>query len=475
MSIKSKDVCVIGAGPAGLTAALKLQESGIPTTLIEADNQVGGMAKSLVLWGQVVDLGPHRFFSKDPRVNSFWLSYAGDYSYVNRLTRIYFNGKFFSYPLKPLEALTKLGVWLSLQCILSALLQKVKTRFLGGQPPNTFEAWVSQRFGYKLFSIFFKTYSEKLWGIPCNKLDSDFAAQRIKKFSLFEAIKAAIGFSRQQHLTLVDRFAYPQQGSGSVYENMANHFEKCGGTLLLGTSVINVESKEADKVTVVTSEGRVMNFGHIISTMPITKFASFLSPPNEVIRHISKLQFRNTILVYLLVDESELFPDQWLYIHSDAVKSGRVTNFRNWVPEICRGSGQTILCFEYWCDEDDDLWFIDDGSLFEIAVRDFMALCFSSVDKVAGYKVVKVPKCYPRYQVGYKQDLQVVQDFLDGKPWATVIGRYGSFKYNNQDHSLLMGLLAAEKIISGVEFDLWELNTDFEYQEDGRLPDDDDS
>ena len=229
----TKKIAIIGAGPAGLTSAYKLAKEGISVELFEASDAVGGMAKSFSLWGQLVDLGPHRFFSSDPRVNQLWLEIIGkNYSMVSRLTRIYYKKTFFDYPLKAMNALFGLGIIQSTICVLSYIHAKVFPM----KDESTFEAWVTNRFGKRLFTIFFKSYSEKLWGISCKELDADFAAQRIKKLSLYEAIKAAVFKSGgSKHKTLVDEFAYPHQGAGAVYDLMAQKIIELGGQIHLKT------------------------------------------------------------------------------------------------------------------------------------------------------------------------------------------------------------------------------------------------
>jgi protoporphyrinogen oxidase len=464
----NKRVAVIGAGPAGLTAAYQLTKMGVSVDVYESSNSVGGMAKTVELWGQLVDLGPHRFFSKDPRVNSLWLEVAGkDYSLVSRLTRIYYKETFFDYPIKPMNALRGLGLRESILCITSYFVAKIKPDHIS----KTFESWVTNRFGKRLFEIFFKSYSEKLWGISCKELDSDFASQRIKKLSLFEAIKVAIiGDIKKQHKTLVDEFAYPHRGTGSIYNRMADSIENSGGNLILNMRVQSVTPKNHNSpASIQLHTGEKFEYDHIISTMPITHLVQQLNAPKEIVKHTKRLTFRNTILVYLLLEGNSPFPDQWIYVHSNALKTGRITNFKNWGGTINNGLRDTILCLEYWCYDDENIWMDSDETLVALATDEIYKTSLVRNKSIKKGHVIRIPKCYPVYSAGYKNNLKPVEEFLSQQDGLCVIGRYGAFKYNNQDHSILMGILAAENIGNNQNYNLWDLNTDYEYQESSKI------
>lgn len=458
-----KTIAIVGAGPAGLSAAYKLIKSGIKVDVYDADNQVGGMAKTINLWGQLVDLGPHRFFSKDPRVNNFWLEIVDDeYSMVKRQTRIYYKEKFFDYPLKPFNALKNLGFLESSNCILSFFLAKL----IPGKNLSTFEGWVTNRFGSRLFEIFFKSYSEKLWGISCKEIDADFARQRIKKFSLVEAIKSALfGNKTNKHKTLVDQFAYPKHGTGFVYNRIASVIQNHGSKLILNTPIKAIGSGIDNKKPYLKFiNGEKKNYDHIISTMPITSLIKGMEAPSNVINHAKSLSFRNTILVYLLIKGTNPFPDQWIYIHSSKLKTGRITNFKNWNCSINNKKSETILCLEYWCYEHDNIWKESNENLISLATNEIIKTKLVKSENVKDGYILRVPKCYPLYKSGYKEHLKPIENFLSKQNGLSVIGRYGAFKYNNQDHSILMGILAAENITKGTNHNLWELNTDYEYQ-----------
>jgi protoporphyrinogen oxidase len=460
-----KKVAVIGAGPAGLTAAYQLSKSrDVGVTLFEASGSVGGLAKSIELWGQTVDIGPHRFFSTDTRVNEFWLEVVGGrYEMVNRLTRIFYNGKFFYYPLKPLDAFAKLGPFESARCFFSYVAERLSPTELKGD----FETWVTSRFGKRLFEVFFKTYSEKLWGISCKELDSDFAAQRIKKLSLFEAIKNAFLGGGGGHKTLVDKFAYPHEGTGMVYRMMAEGFAKNGGDLRLETPVERVRTVNGKVVGLDLTNGESLDFDTVISSMPLSLLVSRLDEaPEEIREKANSLRFRNTILVYLNVDSAELFEDNWLYVHSPTLDCGRITNFRNWVPQLYRDEKTSILCMEFWCFEGDAEWAMPDEELAAKAIAELNETGLNEGAAVLDAEVYRINRCYPVYAKGYRETLEPIEDFLRTVKNLIPIGRYGAFKYNNQDHSILMGLLAAENVLEGKRHDLWEINTDYdEYQE----------
>jgi protoporphyrinogen oxidase len=446
-----------------MTAAYQLAKDGCRVHLFEASPFVGGMARSFELWGQHVDLGPHRFFSSDARVNRLWLEVVGrDYKMVDRLTRIYYRKKFFHYPLQAADALKMLGVFEAARCVVSYGDTKLR-------PPeslDTFEDWVISRFGRRLFEIFFRTYSEKLWGISCRDLDSDFAAQRIKKLSLLEAAKAALFGGGNKHKTLVDRFAYPVGGTGSVYERMADAVRERGGTVALRTPVKRAEP-HGDGATVFLEDGTKHDFDYVVSSMPLTLLVEQLpNVPAKVVEASRSLKFRNTILVYLNVDKADAFKDQWLYIHSPDLETGRITNFRNWVPELYGKERTSIMALEYWCNDEDALWSTDDETLIAKGKREMIGTGLIGDARILEGKVVRVRRCYPVYRRGYKAPLDVLIEYLRTLDRLVPIGRYGAFKYNNQDHSILMGILAAENIALGRKNDLWGVNTDYEsYQE----------
>jgi len=464
-----KSVIIIGAGPAGLTAAYELTKKGNKVTVIESTGSVGGMAKSFELFGQIVDCGPHRFFSSDKIVNDLFHEVVeDDYTLVNRLTRIYYKNKFFDYPLKLGNVLKNLSPLEIVQILWSYAFQRVFAK----KNLDTFEDWVTDKFGKKLFQMFFKTYSEKLWGIRCDQIDSDWAAQRIKKLSLYEAVKAAIfGNKGNKHKTLVDQFAYPNHGTGEVYEKMARSIIDKGGEILFNKKIKNIDVLDKTVQSLTDENGIVYTADIIISTMPLTLLLQGMSEIDQGILDLSKkLYFRNTTLVYLEIDSNKLFPDNWIYVHSPEVKHGRITNFRNWCSTINKDKESTILCMEFWSFDHEELWGYSDEQLADLAAKEIRTLnLIQPSSNILNTSVMRIPKCYPVYETGYMENLQPVIDYMKGFKNLYPIGRYGSFKYNNQDHSILMGILIARQIETGRDQNLWNINTDSDYQEETEI------
>jgi protoporphyrinogen oxidase len=358
-----------------------------------------------------------------------------------------------------------LGLLEAIHCVLSFCKVKIIRR----KDESKFDNWVTNRFGRRLFEIFFKSYTEKLWGIDCSRLDADFAAQRIKKLSLYEAIKSAlIGNRKNKHRTLVDEFAYPSLGAGHVYNKLAEKFMLSGGLLKLNSPIEKVELN-GDSVLIATSDTAAIPYDHVISTMPLTLLVEKIGAPQEILDFTQMLKFRNTILVYLKVTGPNPFPDQWIYVHAEDLQTGRITNFSNWTSTIKKGQTENIICLEYWCYDDESLWMEADSKLIELASSELYSTSLIQNGAIKDGYVRRVPKCYPVYSSGYRNFLEPVQTYLNGITRITPIGRYGSFKYNNQDHSLLMGLLAAQKLLGQEKIDLWSINTDYEYQESTRI------
>jgi protoporphyrinogen oxidase len=464
-------IAVIGAGPAGLTACYQLAKhigKEIESIdVFEANGYVGGMSTSLELWNQKVDLGPHRFFSNDEQVNKLWLEITGnEYDMVKRLTRIYYNKKFFYYPLKPVNALKNLGAWEAVRCVASYIPQKIG---LNRQNKDTFEGWVTQKFGKRLFDIFFKTYTEKLWGIPCDKLDADFATQRIKKLSLSEAILSAVNLiDNKKHKTLADEFAYPKYGTGYVYEQMRIKCERMNAKIHLKTPVHSIKIENSTVKGIILQNNDFIPADIVISSMPLSLMVTHLPElPAPIREKIAQLTYRNTILVYLNVNSDNLFPDQWIYVHDSQLKTGRITNFRNWLPTLYGNEKTSVLCMEYWCYDEDMLWHLSEQELTELASAELYqtGLVPQNTSILAG-KVIKLHRSYPVYFKNYKEVLEPVQEYVSDIKNLYAIGRYGAYKYNNQDHSILMGIKVAENILGTAQYNLWNINTDYDtYQE----------
>lgn len=467
-------IYILGAGPAGMAAAYKLTQAGYPVVVVEREDRVGGLAKSIHYQGFILDLGPHRFFTKIQPVLDLWNQVLGSEQVtVRRLTRIYYRRIYFQYPVKALEVLQKVGWWESLRIITSYLWSQLIPR----PKPQNFAEWVKAQFGSRLFEIFFQGYTEKLWGIPCTEISADWAAQRIKGLNLWQAIRTAFLGSSGKVKTLIDQFQFPRLGSGQLYETMLSYLQQQGQTILLNTEVTTLHH-QGSRIThlhlknLKTQQEEIVSPAHVISSIPLTVLVQNLRdfPPSSVIQAARNLKFRNTILVYLIIQGSQLFPDNWLYINDPNVTLGRVTNFANWSPAMLPNQEQTPLCCEYWCNFGDPLWQAGEAELVALAERELRQIELLQDQPVVGGFVVRLPRTYPIYAGNYKQDLAILQDYLKQFENLQLVGRYGSFKYNNQDHSLLMGILAAENISRPHTHNLWEVNSDDEYQEQMRVP-----
>ncbi len=457
-----------------MAAAYKLTQMGQPVVVVEREDRVGGLAKSITYQGFILDFGPHRFFTKIQPVLELWDQVLGtEQVTVPRLTRIYYQKQYFQYPIKAFEVLRKVGWWESLQIVASYLWAQL----IPQPPPKHFADWVKGHFGTRLFEIFFEGYTEKLWGIPCTEISADWAAQRIKGLNLWQAIRTAFLGSSGNVKTLIDQFQFPRLGSGQLYERMHCFLQAHNQQVLLNTEVISLHH-QGSRITqlqlhhLTTGQTESVSASDVISSIPLTILVQNLkpSPPPDVLQAAKNLKFRNTILVYLIVQGSRLFPDNWLYINDPTVALGRVTNFANWSGDMLPNQEQTPLCCEYWCNFGDPLWQEREENLLALAERELREICLLQDQKICSGFVVRLPRTYPIYAGSYKEDLAILQEYLSQFENLQLVGRYGSFKYNNQDHSLLMGILAAENISKPGTHNLWQVNSDDEYQEELKIP-----
>jgi len=465
-------VVVCGAGPAGLTAAYLLGNAGHPVTVLEADGVVGGLARTVEHQGYRFDLGGHRFFTQLPMVQALWEELLGDELLdVPRLSRIYYKGRYFQYPLQVSDVLRGLG---PVECA-RILLSYARARLFPTQPVETFEQWVSNRFGRRLYRLFFKTYTEKVWGVPCTEIRAEWAAQRIQGLSLVRALLSAAPLNRRsgQIKSLIHEFKYPRLGPGQMWEACRDRVLAQGGRVLLGHRVTRLELEDG-RVRAMwarTPDGdRRFDGEHFISTVPLralVEAAGEVAPPPVQVASRG-LSYRDFIVVALILDRAGLFPDNWLYIHSPEVKVGRVQNFNNWSSALVPQADRTCLGLEYFCNRDDDLWTMDDAALAALARRELTQLGLSRGAAVVDAAVVRVRDAYPVYDSAYQGHLQVVRRFLDPIANLHTVGRNGMHKYNNQDHSMYGAMLTVANM-QGQSHDVWAINTDFEYQEAGRL------
>jgi protoporphyrinogen oxidase len=467
---------IIGAGPAGLTAAYELVKHGHRPLVIEQDpSYVGGLARTVRFKGFRFDIGGHRFFSKSDEIEHLWEEICGeDFVRRPRLSRIFYRGTFFDYPLKAGNALRGLGILESAACVLSYLKQLM----FPIRPEASFEDWVVNRFGRRLFEIFFRTYTEKVWGIPCNKISADWASQRIKGLSLPEAILNALLPKRNRSggkviKTLIDSFRYPRLGPGMMWELARDRIVATGARVEMGKRVTAIRHN-GHRVLAVEAEaegGGSERFDgtHFISSMPLRSLVQRWDPqpPADVQEAARGLKYRDFLQVALVVRRTDLFPDNWIYIHDPRVQVGRIQNFRAWSPDMVTDPDRSCLGLEYFCSEGDQLWTMSDAELIALATRELESIGLARAVEVEDGTVVRARKAYPVYDGQYEEHVRVIRRYLEGFPNIQVVGRNGMHKYNNQDHSMMTALLAARNILGG-QFDLWKVNTDAEYHEEDR-------
>jgi protoporphyrinogen oxidase len=470
---------IIGAGPAGLTAAYELSKQRAPVVVLESDPEyVGGISRTVNYKGFRFDIGGHRFFSKSREVEDVWTEIAGDDMLDRpRASRIYYRGQFFTYPLKPFEALSKLGLIESTLCMLSF----AGARLHPTRDPKTFEEWVTDRFGKRLFRIFFKTYTEKVWGMSCNEISADWAAQRIKGLSLGSAIKHALFVrkpkDRKQIVkTLIDTFRYPRLGPGMMWEACTEKVRKLGGEVLLGRRVVGCRFDSASDLWIVTSRGangdlQEHRAEHVISSMPIRELVAQIEPrlPEAALQAARSLRYRDFLTVGLIVHDRGRFSDNWIYIHDPSVQVGRVQNYKSWSPEMVPDLGYCSYGLEYFCFEGDGLWTSSDSALIELAKQEIQKVNLASSADVVDGCVIRQPKAYPVYDDAYQQHVDTVRRALEENcPTLHLVGRNGMHKYNNQDHAMMTAMLTAKNILAGArKYDVWAVNQDAEYHEAG--------
>jgi len=464
--VKHYPVAIVGAGPAGLTAAYELVKQGIIPVVLEKGDKVGGLARTESYKGYRFDIGGHRFYTKVAAVQELWQEVLGnEFIKVPRLSRIFYQGKFFNYPISAFNTLFNLGIIESALIILSYL----KVRIWPLREETTFEQWVINRFGERLYKTFFKTYTEKVWGIPCSEIQADWAAQRIKGLSLTTAIINAL-FGSNDTKTLIKEFDYPALGPGMMWEKFAEAVENKDGKVYLDTKVISFE-REDNKIKTITAEhnGELVQYSadNFITSMPISALIARMKPqpPEEVLHAARSLKYRDFLIVSLIVDRPSLFPDNWIYIHSPEVKVGRIQNFKNWSAALVPDASKTCLGMEYFCNEGEELWEMSDAELVALATRELVELGLAKAADVEDGVVLRQPKAYPVYDAEYRGHLRVLEGFLKGIENLQTIGRNGMHRYNNQDHSMLTGMLAVRNLL-GEKHDLWDVNTERSYYED---------
>jgi protoporphyrinogen oxidase len=472
------NVVIIGAGPAGLTAAYELVERyGITSTILEADSLVGGISRTVERDGWRFDIGGHRFFTKVKEVEALWHEILPDEDFMlrPRMSRIYYRGKYYDYPLKASNALKNLGLWEATLCVMSYVWARVN-------PPKdqtTLEGWIAARFGWRLYRHFFKTYNEKLWGVPTNRMPADFAAQRIKNLSLFNAVMNALAPKRNQKsiTSLIEEFQYPKFGPGMMWERCRDLVEAKGCKVVMDARVVGVrhENGRAVSVTAKSRAGTVTEYpcDHVVSSMPISQLLNAMTPAASdiAVRAANDLRYRDFLTVALVVPKEYSFPDNWIYVHAKEVQVGRIQNFGSWSPYLVK-EGRTCLGLEFFVFEGDETWNKPDAELVEQGKRELGILGLVDPAKVEAGYVVRMPKAYPFYDEHYKANVAKIVDWLNAHA-ANVhpVGRNGMHRYNNQDHSMYTAMLTAENIARGTRHDVWSVNVEEEYHEEASMAD----
>ena len=478
---ESVDVAIVGAGPAGLTAGYLLTKAGLTVAIIERDRErVGGISRTVEHEGYRFDIGGHRFFSKSRQVTELWDEILPD-GFIERprMSRIYYEGKFYAYPLRAFEALRNLGLWRSAMCMASY----ARYRLLPIRDVRSFADWTTNQFGHKLYSIFFKTYTEKVWGMPCDEMSADWAAQRIKGLSLWSAVvdgvKRSLGLNKkpndgQAAKTLLETFRYPRLGPGMMWDAARDKIEATGrGEVLMGRSLERLadDGNGGWRMSAKDTDGGTVEIRakHAISSAPMRELAARLHPLPETALRAKELSYRDFLTVALMVEGEDLFPDNWIYIHDDRVKVGRVQNFRSWSPDMVPDADMACVGLEYFCFEGDGLWSMADDDLVALAKGEMATLGLVDPARVKGGVVVRQEKAYPVYDGDYAAHVDAMRRELEAKhPTLHLVGRNGMHRYNNQDHAMMTAMLTVENILAGQRiWDTWCVNEDAEYHEAG--------
>jgi protoporphyrinogen oxidase len=469
-SLKERHV-IAGAGPAGLTVAWQLARRGEPSVVLESDPEyVGGLARTVRYKGHRFDIGGHRFYSKSAEINDLWKEMLPtEFIQVSRLSRIYYNRAFFPYPISVGSTLAGLGLVRSVRMALSYL----KARLFPRRPEVSFEDWVINRFGFELYNMFFKTYTEKVWGMPCAKMSKTFAAQRIRSLSFSSAVKNALFPAKKgkELKTLINAFIYPRYGPGQLWESVRAQVEAKGARVLLGKKIVRVRHQNGVISSFETVAGETFDGDHFYSTMPLRDLILALEPaaPPEVLASARALRYRDFLIVALIVKKPDLFPDNWIYVHDPAVQVGRIQNYKNWSAAMIGEPGMTCLGLEYFCNEDEPLWNLPDAELVTLAAREVGSIGLAKTSECLDGAVVRMRRAYPVYDGEYEGHRERLKVYLAGFGNLQCAGRGALHSYNNQDHSMMAAIYCVRNALEGAGLDPWMINTEEEYAEEGMV------
>jgi protoporphyrinogen oxidase len=465
-----RPVVVLGGGPAGLTAGYLLAKQGKPVVVLESTDQVGGIARTEVRDGYRFDLGGHRFFTKVTEVDDLWHEIMKEeFLKRPRQSRIYWRRKFLDYPLQGMDVIKKLGPWELLLCGLSYLWAAIKPK----GKEETFEQWVSNRFGRRLFNHFFKAYTEKVWGVSTSEIRAEWAAQRIKGLSFFSAAKAAFfGNKGNEIKSLIGEFNYPRFGPGQMWEQMTTDIRERGGEVRMNAPVTRLVTGADGQIVEVVAGGETLTPSYVISSLPLRTTVGIASPeaPAEVRDAARGLRYRDFLTVLLVLSEKEIFPDNWIYIHEPDVKVGRIQNFRSWSPWMVPNDKDGSIGLEYFCFEGDELWTMDDDKLVELATGELVQIGLAKKEMVKNGFAVRVHKAYPIYDAEYAERVATIRGWLETVPNMIQVGRNGLHRYNNSDHSMLTAMRAVDNILLGTHHDIWAVNAESVYHEEHQEP-----
>ncbi len=460
-------IAILGAGPAGLTAAHVLAQAGRAGTVIESEAQVGGIAKTIEFEGYRFDLGGHRFYTRLRSVQRLWEeTLEEEFLLRRRLSRIYYRGRFFNYPLRAEDVFRRLGLIESLRC--AASYARARLRFRAGEP-RTLEDWVVSRFGRRIYDAFFSTYTEKVWGVPGSEIEAEWAAQRIQDFSLLKALLGILRLQRRPPPTAIEEFRYPRLGPGQMWEAFRERVEAGAVPVRLLHRCVGVRHQGGRVTSIaVDREGALSEHevDGVLSTLALPELIHALDPPPPpAVRDAARrLRFRNLCLVALMVEGELPFADNWIYLHDPGIRAGRVQNFGAWSEDMVR-PGTACLGVEYFCDGGDEIWRMPGSDAVAMAASEMEAVGLIDSAHLCNGVTVRVPRAYPVYDEGYRDAVAQIRGYLESFANLQTCGRNGLHRYNNQDHSMWTAALAMMNLIDSGSRDVWSVNSRGEYLE----------